>query len=52
MRKLVLSVVAASALTVPAVAADITTPIKAPMVAAAPATPVFDIAFGGVVMSD
>jgi uncharacterized protein (TIGR02001 family) len=52
MRKLVLSVVAASALTVPAFAADITTPIKAPMVAAAPATPVFDIAFGGVVMSD
>jgi uncharacterized protein (TIGR02001 family) len=52
MKKLVLSVVAASVLAGPALAADITTPIKAPVVAAAPATPVFDIAFGGVVMSD
>jgi uncharacterized protein (TIGR02001 family) len=52
MRKLVLSVVAASALAVPAYAADVMVPKAAPMVAPAPATPVFDIAFGGVVMSD
>ena len=53
MKKLVLSVVAVSGLIAPAYAADITVPTKAPPpVAAPPATPVFDIAFGGVVMSD
>lgn len=52
MRKLVLSVVAASGLAAPAIAADVSAPAKAPPVVAAPATPVFDIAFGGVVMSD
>lgn len=52
MRKLVLSVVAASGLAAPAFAADVMVPTKAPPVVAAPATPVWDIAFGGVVMSD
>jgi uncharacterized protein (TIGR02001 family) len=53
MKKLVLSVVAASLVVGPAVAADVMAPkAPAPMVAVAPATPVFDIAFGGVVMSD
>ena len=52
MRKLVLSVVAASGLVAPAFAADVMAPAKAPPVVAAPATPVFDIAFGGAIMSD
>jgi len=52
MRKLVLSVVAVSALTAPVFAADVAVPTKAPAAVAAQATPVFDIAFGGVVMSD
>ena len=52
MRKLVLSVVAATGLIAPAFAADVMAPKKAAPVVAAPATPVFDIAFGGAVMSD
>ena len=53
MKKLVLSVVAACALIAPAYAADAPAPAKkAAPVAAAPATPVFDIAFGGLVQSD
>jgi uncharacterized protein (TIGR02001 family) len=51
MRALVLSVAAACGLAAPAFAADVIAPTKAPIVAA-PATPVWDIAFGGVIMSD
>ena len=51
MKKVVLSVVAAAALAAPALAADL--PTKAKMAAPPPpATPAFDIAFGGVIMSD
>ncbi|MPZ59349.1 MAG: hypothetical protein GEU91_23275 [Rhizobiales bacterium] len=52
MRKLVLSVVAASGLIAPAFAADVPSATKAPPIVAVATTPVFDIAFGGVVMSD
>jgi uncharacterized protein (TIGR02001 family) len=53
MKKLVLSVVAASGLTASAHAADVMVPVKAqPPVVAAPAMPVFDLAFGGALMSD
>ncbi|HVV78250.1 MAG TPA: TorF family putative porin [Pseudolabrys sp.] len=50
MKKVVLSVVAAVAMSGSAFAADM--PVKAAKVAAAPATPAFDIAFGAWVGSD
>jgi uncharacterized protein (TIGR02001 family) len=52
MKQLVLSVVAACGLAAPALAADVAVPTKVAPLVAAPATPVFDIAFGGAVMSD
>lgn len=52
MRKLVLSVVAASGLIAPAFAADMPSATKAPPVVVAPATPVFDVAFGAAIASD
>ncbi len=51
MKKVVLSVVALAALTAPALAADLVT--KGPPAAVvAPAAPLWDVAFGGVIMSD
>lgn len=50
MKKVVMSAVAALAFAAPAIAADV--PVKAKKVVAAPATPAWDIAFGGLVMSD
>ena len=50
MKKVVMAAVAAIALATPAFAADM--PVKAKKVEAAPVTPVWDVAFGGVVMSD
>ena len=53
MKKVVLSVVALAALAAPALAADVVKKSAAPAAAPAPAgPPPFDIAFGGVVMSD
>jgi uncharacterized protein (TIGR02001 family) len=52
MKKLILSVVAAAGLAAPAFAADMPTAVKALPVTAPAATPVFDIAFGGIIMSD
>ena len=50
MKKVVMSVVAALAIAAPAYAADM--PVKAVKAAPAPATPAWDIAVGGAVMSD
>jgi uncharacterized protein (TIGR02001 family) len=52
MKKVVLSVVAAVAFAAPALAADLPTKARPMAAPPPPATPVFDIAFGGVVMSD
>jgi uncharacterized protein (TIGR02001 family) len=51
MNRLVLSVVATCGLVAPALAADVLAP-KAPPVVLPPATPVFDIAFGGAGVTD
>src|SRR5258707_15652698 len=52
MKKVVLSVVALAASMAPALAADLVKKSAAPAAAAAPATPAWDIAVGGVVQTD
>jgi uncharacterized protein (TIGR02001 family) len=52
MKKIVLSVVFAAALALPAAAADLPRKVASPPPPPPPGPPVFDIAFGGIIMSD